>query len=159
MGPPPLAAQRSHASVAVEGASAAWADVPAARFDIFTSDDDSPHTGAGVGEPPGTVFDSSVPRRDPTPGIVYALRTFRKHSSCPDGRLFETFIWRFTHSAVKVFSSGESSRDGFLMFVFARWRAIALVAKSLEHELQPPAKSKARKRKERKKRLLAGADF
>ena len=155
-GPPPLAKQRPHTSVAVEGASAACADEPIARFDFFTSDDDSPHKGVGAGGFPGTVKGSSVPRRDPTPDPQSKV-----YAKVPAEKLFKTFVWRFTHSAVKAFCrrSGESSKGAFLLFAFARWRVIALVAKSLEHESQPPAKSKARKRKERKKRLPAGTDF
>ena len=141
--PTPFAEQPPHVTVAVDGASAVGADMPHGR----------------VGEPPETASGSSVPRRDPTPGINDALENFRKYSPCPGVGLFQAFVWRYKHYAVKISSSCDSPRECFLRYAFASWRGWRLGRECHLRDLRPPAESKAKKRKDRKKRLPAGTVY
>ena len=100
-----------------------------------------------VGEPPVTASGSSVPRRDPTP--------------CPDVGLFHALVWRYRHRFVKSSSSGGSPRDCLLRYIFASWQAAKpcqVVANCMRcmRDWRPPAESKAKKKKGRKKQLPAG---
>ena len=97
-----------------------------------------------VGEPPVTASGSSVPRRDPTP--------------CPEVGLFQALVWRYRHSVVKNSSSGGSPRECLLRYIFASWQAAkpCQVVANCMRDWRPPAESKAKKTKGRKKQLPAG---
>ena len=77
-----------------------------------------------VGETPVTATGSSVPRRDPTP--------------CPEVGLLQDFVWRYRQSVLK-----NDLRDLRLA-----------TCEALLRDLQPPAESKAKKKKGKKKKQL-----